>query len=172
MSNTPKYLIIHHTSGSDSNPLSDSSNFTFEQCDKLHEEKFNMKSSLGHYIGYHYYIEKDGKTVQGRADTDEGAHTIGYNSQSLGICLAGNFDLTLPTLQQIDSLRKLLKEKREEFDIDINKILPHRMFAKKTCYGNNLPNEWARNLVINREEILAKVVSLITEATSLLALIK
>jgi len=147
MINTPKYLIIHHAGGTDANPLADSSNFNFSQCNELHKQKFNFKSSLGFYIGYHYYIEKDGKITQGRADSDEGAHTIGYNNQSLGICLAGNFDATLPTQAQIDALKGLLLKKMSEYGITADKIVPHRKFASKTCFGKKLSDSWAADLV-------------------------
>lgn len=169
MNNNPKYLIIHHTGGSDANPLQDSSNFTFEQCNELHK-KFGMMSSLGYWIGYHYYISKDGTVKQGRADTDEGAHTIGKNSESLGICLAGNFDATMPTDAQVISLKKLLIEKVNQYGIVTENIVPHRKFAVKSCYGNKLSNDWARNLVrgMSKEERLARATTLLLEAMELL----
>lgn len=151
--NKPEYLIIHHTGGSDANPLQDSSNFTFDQCNDLHKERFNFKSSLGYYVGYHYFIDKKGRVTQGRADTDEGAHTIGYNLKSLGICLAGNFDATLPTPAQIDSLRSLLKAKIAEYNISVLNVSPHRRFALKTCYGNLLRDDWASSLVTEENEV-------------------
>lgn len=149
--NVPTKLIVHHTGGSDLNPLQDSSNFTFEQCDELHKNNPNVNlghpSSLGYYIGYHYFIDKTGKTTQGRADTDEGAHTIGQNLSSIGICLAGNFDFSLPTDAQINSLKALLLKKMTEHAILRDNIYPHRHFANKTCYGTKLPDDWARNLI-------------------------
>lgn len=171
--NVPKYLIIHHTGGSDSNPLQDSSNFTFEQCNELHKVNFNMISSLGYYVGYQYYISKDGTVKQARLDTDEGAHTKGYNSQSIGICLAGNFDATYPTQAQIDSLKKLINEKAKQYNIGKESIVPHRKFAVKTCYGNRLADDWAAKLlddapVLSKEERIAKAAKLLTEAMELL----
>jgi len=166
--NVPKYLIIHHTGGSDSNPLQDSSNFTFEQCNQQHKIAFNMISSLGFYVGYHYYISKDGTVKQARLDTDEGAHTIGYNNQSLGICLAGNFDATMPTDAQINSLRTLLTQKSTQYNISLANIVPHRKFAKKTCYGNKLADNWASLLVMSKEQRLLKATQLLVEAMELL----
>lgn len=145
--NAPEWLIIHHTGGTDANPLTDTSHHTFEIVDYYHKGLWSFKSSLGHYIGYHYFIEKDGKITQGRADQDEGAHTKGMNLKSLGICLAGNFDLTLPTEAQITALTELLKELSIKYSIPVANIVPHRKFANKTCYGNKLANDWAANLV-------------------------
>lgn len=166
--NVPKWLIIHHTGSSDSNPLQDSSGFTFEQCNAQHKISFNMVSSLGYYVGYHFYISKDGTIKQARLDTDEGAHTIGYNSQSLGICLAGNFDATFPTEAQISSLQTLLTQKSKQYSIPMENIVPHRRFAQKTCYGNKLADNWASLLVMSKEQRLIKATSLLLEATELL----
>lgn len=176
--NTPTKIVVHHTGGSDSNPLQDSSNFTFEQCNEQHRLAFNMKSSLGFYIGYHYYISKDGTTNQGRLDTDEGAHTIGQNTSSIGICLAGNFDATLPTELQKAALTDLLKKLTVKYGISPSFIYPHRMFAQKTCYGNKLADDWARSLITpivipsppisTNKEKAAKAQALIAEATAIL----
>ena len=78
----PEYIIVHHAGGSDANPLQDSSNFSFLQCENLHKERFNMKSSLGFWTGYQYFIEKNGKVYRARADDEEGAH--GRNARRYG----------------------------------------------------------------------------------------
>lgn len=143
----PQFLIIHHSGGTDKNPLQDSSGYTAEMCNRDHKARFNFVSSLGSYVGYQYVIEKDGKVTQCRRDDEEGAHTIGKNKNSIGIMLSGNFDVTLPTSAQTEALRKLLKEKVEQWKIPLNFIVPHRQFSSKTCYGKNLLDDWARNLV-------------------------
>lgn len=147
--NKPEYLIVHHTGGTDADPLADTSEHTFEIVNEYHRERWNgtTKSSKGFFIGYHYFIEKSGKIIQGRNDTDLGAHTIGYNSKSLGICMAGNFDATFPTKEQEDALTKLLTQKRVEYQITDARIVPHRRFANKTCYGRKLAESYAVNLL-------------------------
>lgn len=147
MQNNIQWIICHHTGGTDANPLADTSNQTFEIVDAYHKSLWNFVSSLGHYIGYHYFIDKTGKLTQGRADTDEGAHTIGYNLKSLGVCLAGNFDATFPVQAQIDTLKTLLSQKSSQYNIPLGKIVPHRIFATKTCYGKNLSDTWASDLI-------------------------
>lgn len=138
--NKPQYLIIHHVGGSDANPLADTSHHTFEIVDAYHK-------SLGWGgIGYHYFIDKAGKVTQGRKDDAEGAHTKGYNSKSLGICLAGNFDATLPTKEQETALKALLLAKMSQYGLTADKIVPHRKFAVKTCFGRKLSDTWAADL--------------------------
>ena len=175
-------IIIHHSGGTDLDPLADSSNYTFGQCNEDHRIKFNFISSLGYYVGYHYFIAKDGSIKQGRADMDEGAHTIGQNSNSLSVCLAGNFDRTMPTPAQISTLKVFLMAKMGQYNIPKERIVPHRKFATKTCYGNRLADSWARNLVgsiaptpspvMSNAQIIAKAEALIAEAMALLSQLK
>ena len=40
-------------------------------------------------IGYHYVIKRSGRLEHGRAAFVEGAHALGYNDVSIGICLVG-----------------------------------------------------------------------------------
>lgn len=167
MKNHPFYLIVHHTGGTDANPLFDTSKRTFAEINEYHRQRWDgtTQSSLGFYCGYHYYIENDGIVIQARADEDEGAHTIGLNSQSLGICLAGNFDFSLPTPAQVEALRKLLIEKMEQYTISPYNIVPQRTFAIKTCYGMRLADDWARKLVSGHVE---KKISIIKQLILLL----
>lgn len=147
MMNNPQYIIVHHTGGTDANPLADTSNHTFEVVNDYHKKLWNFQSSLGYYIGYHFFIDKKGKVTQGRAYKDTGAHTIGKNNSSIGICLAGNFDATDPTDVQVMSLRRLLQQLVQDLKIKEENIVPHRTFANKTCYGKRLSDGWARSLV-------------------------
>src|SRR3990167_3950043 len=141
MLNKPEFLIVHHTGGTNADALADTSHHTFEMVKQYH-------LSLGwEDIGYHYFIEKDGKLTAGRAENYHGSHTVGYNQKSLGICLAGNFDATLPTWEQTEALRTLLKTLQIKYSIPTDKIVPHREFANKTCYGRRLNDQWARDLL-------------------------
>ena len=79
--NDPRYIIIHHGAGQ----------LNFEQVNEYHKGKWGFKSSLGYYIGYGYFISYSGRVYQGRADNEEQAATIGYNKQSINICLQGKF---------------------------------------------------------------------------------
>src|SRR3990167_5836333 len=156
-----KYIIIHHEA-----PPVVVQGDRFDIVDKYHK-------SLGwQKIGYHYFIEKSGKIKQGRLETETGAHTIGKNDESLGICLAGNFDLEMPTTNQIKSLISLINQKMMQYGIPIEKIVPHRFYATyslakqgvnapntskwatwdntqpyKSCYGKLLDDNWLKNLL-------------------------
>lgn len=139
--NFPQMIIVHHVGGTNANPLLDTSNQTFKVIQDYH-------ISLGwENFGYHWYIEKSGNILEGRPEHYHGGHTINHNNDSVGICLAGNFDATLPTKEQENALKVLLNAIRGRYPVIGDKIYPHRKFANKTCYGKLLSDTWALDLV-------------------------
>lgn len=54
-------------------------------------------------IGYHYVIRKSGKIEHGRDIKRIGAHAVGRNHDSIGICFEGDFRKTEPTEEQYKS---------------------------------------------------------------------
>lgn len=61
-------------------------------------------------IGYHYVIYANGDIYQGRPEWAIGAHAIGGNNDSIGICLCGNFETGKPTPDQMTSLVMLIRD--------------------------------------------------------------
>jgi hypothetical protein len=146
--NIPKVIIVHHSGGIESDPLFDTSNQTFEIIRDYHV-------SLGWGdIGYNWLIEKSGKICKGRDEDIDGAHTIGMNNQSIGICLVGNFDLTLPTKEQEESLKIVYQDLITRYPNLKDQIFPHRKYSTKTCYGENLSDNWAYLLVQDKKEVM------------------
>ena len=143
--NKPEYFIIH----TEASPVITTAP-RFDVVNQYHRTLDFPKSSLGWYVGYHFFIEKSGKLIQAKLDSDEGAHTKGYNLCSLGICLAGNGDEEMPTAEQTATLKNLLTEKSKQYNIPTERIVPHRHFLEhreKTCYGRLLSDSWAASLV-------------------------
>ena len=151
------YLIIHNLGGTEYNPHQDTSNQSFDDVNSWHRDAkspdgghkyhYGQPSSLGYYLAYHYFIDKQGKVTQARADTEVGYHTIGYNDKSIGIVLSGNFDVYLPTWEQTTALKSLLMRKITQYGVKLENVVPHRAFASKSCWGANLADSWARDLV-------------------------
>ena len=139
--NFPEMIIVHHSGGTDANPSEDTSNHTAQIMEAFHLSK------KWEGLGYQYVIHKDGAVWLGRPETYHGAHTVNFNNKSIGICLAGNFDVTLPTPLQEISLKSLILDIRGRYPNIGEKIYPHRRFAKKTCYGSRLADNWVLNLV-------------------------
>lgn len=139
------YIILHHT-------LTDRDTTTFEAVNNYHKNLWNFQSSLGYYIGYHYFITGDGKVTQGRADWEPGAHCYQENKNydSIGICLTGNYDNQEPSQAQLDSLRELLLDLMERHSISKQNIKFHREYATyKSCPGNNIKSDFIDNLLNN-----------------------
>ena len=73
-------LILH----SAETPIS--KDFSAIDIDKWHKERgFNE-------IGYHFVIKLTGELEFGRGVEQVGAHTFGFNNNSIGICLIGGVD--------------------------------------------------------------------------------
>lgn len=141
MANKPTVVITHHTGGTDANPLADTSHHTVAIINETHKSKWaDFVSSLGYHVGYHYVIEKDGKVTQCRKENEEGAHTIGMNNKSIGVCFAGNFDATMPTEAQLNAWYKLYDSIRSRY----GRIptFPHRKYATKSCHGKLLLDDY------------------------------
>ena len=128
MENKPLYTILHHTGDTSLLPQ-------LRKVDEWHRYRFGMFSKLGYWIGYHYFIERDGSLTQTRADNEEGAHTKGKNSESLGICLAGNFDIQRPTEAQIRALNKLLHDIEIVYSPAEFPLYHHSKFSDTHCPG-------------------------------------
>ncbi|SCK04525.1 Uncharacterized protein potentially involved in peptidoglycan biosynthesis [uncultured Clostridium sp.] len=129
--NEPTILVYHHTAIKNISP---------EDINKLHKNK-GWKG-----IGYHYYIRKDGTIYKGREDYAEGSHVKGYNKDSIGICLEGNFEEEYLSGEQIEALKKLSVYICLKYNI--KDILPHRELGKTLCPGKNFPLEEIKNEVI------------------------
>lgn len=81
-------------------------------------------------IGYHNVITKDGIEF-GRPIEKSGAHCLGRNSHSIGICLTGEKYFSE---KQFKWLKDLLRFYMTVFKIDKENIHPHNKFNKhKTC---------------------------------------
>lgn len=101
-------------------------------------------------IGYHYVIRRDGTIQTGRALDEIGAHALGHNKDSIGICLAGgrgqgkeaenNF-----TAEQFIQLKRLLAALRNAYP-GINKIIGHNeVNPDKACPSFNV-QEWLKTI--------------------------
>ena len=141
MRNTPTVVITHHTGGADAQPLADSSNATVQDVDSWHKQRWpGFISRAGWHVGYHYFIDKSGTITRTRNHDEEGAHCIGMNRSSIGVCFAGNFDLTLPTPSQLAAWEVVYKEISDKWGQ--LPTFPHRKYATKTCHGRRLSDDY------------------------------
>ena len=101
-------------------------------------------------IGYHWVIDRDGKVLPGRPEAVIGAHTIGHNSGTIGICLLGGYGSaeTDPftanyTAQQDITLRQMIDAIGSRTVIE--RVSGHNQYAAKACPGFNVPKWFEGN---------------------------
>lgn len=88
-------------------------------------------------IGYHYVVYRDGSVHKGRDLAVAGAHTSGYNKDSIGVCYIGGVavDGRTPkdtrTPAQRRALRVLVEQLQKQFPNAT--IHGHYEFAAKAC---------------------------------------
>ncbi|XP_076643418.1 peptidoglycan recognition protein [Halictus rubicundus] len=88
-------------------------------------------------IGYSFVIGEDGNAYEGRGWDYVGAHAPGYNTQSIGICIIGDFSDFLPNEAALKALSGLI-----EYGVSLGKIsdnyhvIGHRQARDTLCPGH------------------------------------
>lgn len=70
-------------------------------------------------IGYNWLVDPNGILYEGRGDGIRGAHFSCMNSNTMGVCVIGNFETTTPTTETIATLENLIAWEATDKDIDI-----------------------------------------------------
>ena len=115
-------------------------NFKAADIDRWHRER-KMKC-----IGYHYVVDLDGTVEPGRPESEIGAHCLGHNQYSIGVCYVGGLaaDGKKPkdtrTAAQKEALLALLKKLRAKYPNA--SIHGHRDFAAKACPSFDATREY------------------------------
>lgn len=116
-------IILHHA---------EAKSATVEQINQWHLDR----GWTG--IGYHYYIRKDGSVYRGRPEWAVGAHAVGHNSVSIGICCEGSYMTeTMPTAQ-LTALKALIRDVQSRYGGTL-KLLRHKDVNSTDCPGTNFP---------------------------------
>ncbi|MEN8119269.1 MAG: N-acetylmuramoyl-L-alanine amidase [Bacteroidota bacterium] len=143
------HCIIHHAAGSNTD-----TDYTavVRSYYILHTETNGWSD-----IGYNYLIAQDGTIYKGRdpetgeQDNVRGAHFCGKNSNTMGICILGNYMEVEPPEAALNSLGELLSWKLNKdgldpfgtsyhVDRDLGTIAGHRNGCSTSCPGDYLYN--------------------------------
>jgi hypothetical protein len=134
-----KKVIVHHTWSPTAAQYRGLS--TWEGIRKYHMEERGWSD-----IAYHVGVAKN--QIWLLRDTDggghkgymkaAGAHCIGYNNNSMGIVLIGNFDEEDPMVWGYETLAWAVAKFIQEVGSDADDVYFHRQFANKTCPGTRM----------------------------------
>lgn len=122
-------MIVVHCSATRENR-----NYSVQQLFHDHVEVNHWR-----YIGYHFYIRRDGRVESTRPLERMGAHAKGYNAHSIGICYEGGLDAEgrvadTRTVAQKRVMGRLIVQLHQQFP-SICKVLGHRDLpgVQKAC---------------------------------------
>lgn len=161
--NTPKKWITHHAVSKREHTARDVGHWHYDRWGGYRPSRIHQ--DIKRYIGYHFIIEWDGTLVQCRALDEEGIHCKGQNFSSIGVCFMGNFDLHLPSDEQISTWKRLYREHGAGLP-----VYPHRRYAAKSCHGSLLPDSYFADAVQREyyESLIEKLSMLISRLQALL----
>lgn len=125
----PEIIVLHHSATQDGPTVS------WGAIRRYHVEQRGWKD-----IGYHFGIELlhlDYEVVLGRMPTEPGAHCLGWNFRSLGICCVGNFDAYGPDPGMWATALKLVRSLMGIYGIERARVIGHREAAQdgRSCPG-------------------------------------
>ena len=133
-----KRIIIHHSLTKDSKTVSWGA-----------IRQFHKSLGWGN-VGYHFGIElarNDYEIFVGRTLDKTGIHTANKNTDSIGICFIGNYDIIEPPLEMLKVSIPLIHWLMNLYDIPIDEIYGHRHFANKSCPGERFDMDLFKGLV-------------------------
>ena len=131
-----KEIIVHCTATPEGREV------TVHDIDQWHREA-GYKG-----IGYHYVVYLDGSVHVGRDEPYIGAHCVGHNADSIGVCYVGGMDKAMKnakdtrTEEQKKSLIELLQSLKSKYPEAT--IYGHRDFSSKDCPSFDAKTEYSR----------------------------
>ncbi len=123
-----RYLVVHHSAiPPDKGP---------EVIARYHVEKQGWPG-----IGYHYFIDREGKIYQTNPLEVVSYHARNFNSSGVGICLAGDFTSSIPPEAQIQALGHLCAFLLEKLNLGKEAVVGHQELVPTICPGGRW-KEW------------------------------
>ncbi|MCB9256090.1 MAG: N-acetylmuramoyl-L-alanine amidase [Chitinophagales bacterium] len=109
-STTVSHLVVHHSAGSNSSPD------WAATVRSIWDYHVNNRGWAD--IAYNYLIDPNGVIYEGRGNDVTGAHFSCMNTNTMGVCLLGDFTTATPSAAMITSLELLLGWKACDIDKD------------------------------------------------------
>ena len=118
-------IIVHGSATKDSGTVS------WQAIRRYHTETKGWGA-----IGYHFGIElvnEQYEALVGRPLCQSGAHTVGHNEHSIGVCFVGDHDAAAPPDALLLKGAELIAGLLFVCKLTTDAIHAHREFANKTC---------------------------------------
>ncbi len=123
------HIAVHHSAASPNIPV--------EAIARYHVEHNKWPG-----IGYHFYIGPDGTIYQTNRLTTMSNHVYMNNAYTVGICVAGNFQHTLPTPAQLQATAHLIAWLTQLLNIPLDHVKGHREFPHNEEHTSCPGDEW------------------------------
>lgn len=133
-------IILHHRAG-------------FGDILSIHKDHIK-KGWAG--IGYHFYVRCDGSVYRGRPIETVGAHCMGKNNESIGVCFEGDFTKEPMGKEQLLAGRRLIAFIEECYERNLL-VSVHSDFAATACPGDKFP--LSELLKVSEDELVSTMYS-------------
>jgi uncharacterized protein with LGFP repeats len=116
LANGIKAVVVHHTAGTN--------DYTCDQSPAMIRaiHTYHVKSNGWRDIGYNFLVDKCGTIFEGRkGGVDKavlGAHAYGFNTQTTGVSVLGNYKLVEPPTVVLTSVARLAAWKLGQYGVD------------------------------------------------------
>eukprot|EP00745_Piridium_sociabile_P003315 TRINITY_DN119762_c0_g1_i1.p2 TRINITY_DN119762_c0_g1~~TRINITY_DN119762_c0_g1_i1.p2 ORF type:complete len:174 (-),score=24.67 TRINITY_DN119762_c0_g1_i1:225-746(-) len=135
MKGPAKYVFVHHSAG----PFATDKDSCIKQVQGF--QNTHMDERKWDDIGYSFVVGEDGNVYEARGWTAVGAHTLGYNNVSIGICVIGNFNTRKPNSAAVSTVQSLIQTGVTDGHVCPQYTLKgHRDVGVTECPGQSLYN--------------------------------
>ena len=128
----PHKVIVHHSLTRDSGSVS------WGAIRRYHIQQMKW-AGIGYHAGVELVLsgqEVNYEILMGRMWDKSGAHAKGHNTNSLGICFVGNYDIIPPPKKLLITGAKVIALWLRLFNLSIDDVYSHHHFnIYKTCPG-------------------------------------
>lgn len=126
-----RQIIVHHSA---TKPISADGRADAEAFARYHVAHHGWPG-----IGYDYVIGANGTVYKCNHNNAVNYHAGSANRMSLGICLAGNFDLVAPPAEQWRAAIELTRMLMAAYGVPAQRVIGHREVpAAKSCPGKRV----------------------------------
>lgn len=166
VSTVPTHIIVHHSAGFNS-----SDNFPAVVA---YYWDLHVNTNGWDDIGYNWLIDADGVVYEGRGDNRLGAHFSCMNTNTVGICLIGNFQNLAPSAAALTQLRNWLAWESCNKDIELTVASEHapsqltlrHVSGHRDANPSPAPNSCAVGTACPGELLYVQLDAIATEAAS------